>query len=172
MIRSLIVALIVSTAIAVPSPAVSAEQDNFDGSCHWRGVVEFTPALSLRATLTTGHASAQGSCSGTLHHGGQTTTLDSVPSSYVADNAGRMSCLGGSAQGHGYLDLAGTRLEFSLAESRIGPISFLRLTGPGLLGTAVVEPHAGVAAVSGCASSGLGRVPVSIEVHTSRSLSG
>jgi hypothetical protein len=172
MIRSLIVAAFVSAAMAVPSSAVSAEPDTFDGSCQWHGVVEFTPALSLRTTLTTGHASAQGSCSGTLHQGGQTTTLDSVPSSYVADNAGRMSCFGGSAQGHGYFDIAGTRLEFNLAETRFGPISFLRLTGPGLLGTAVVEPRAGVDAVSSCASTGLGRVPVSIVVHTSRSVSG
>jgi hypothetical protein len=172
MFRSSIVGLIIVATCTIPAPAVSAEADAFDGSCRWRGVVEFTPPLSLRPTPTTGHATAQGTCSGILRAGGHRTTLDSAPSSYVADNAGRMSCLGGSALGHGHLDIAGTRLEFSLAETRIGPISYLRLNGPGLVGFAVVEPRAGVDAVASCASTGLDHVPVSIVVRASRSATG
>jgi hypothetical protein len=169
MFRSSIVGLIISATCAIPAPAVSAEADAFDGSCRWRGVVEFRPPLSLRPAPTTGHATAQGTCSGILRTGVQTTTIDSAPSTYAADNSGRMSCLGGSALGHGHLDIAGTRLEFSLAETRIGPISYLRLRGPGLVGLAVVEPRAGVDAVASCASIGLDRVPVSIVVRTNRS---
>ena len=162
--RTWIVGLVVVVVCAVPTAAAPAEADSFDGSCRWRGVVEFTPALSFQARPATGHAAAEGVCTGTLRAGTQTTRVDRAPSTYVADNAGRMSCLGGTARGHGHVDVAGTRLEFDLAETRIGPISILRLNGPGLIGTAYVEPQAGVDAVAKCTAGGLVRVPVSIIV--------
>ena len=161
-----IVALSAIVAMATPSAAIAGSPDpEFTGSCRFAGEVTFSPALTTTPRAGKGSAQATGTCTGTVDVGGRTVEVNRAPSTYRAQNSSpTMSCQGGRADGSGVLTIADTRIGFDLVETRTGGASVLRLIGTNLVGTANIEPSAGVDAVRQCTERGLKSAPIAISL--------
>jgi len=165
------VAAVALTFAAVLAPTLSSGAEaeapgaeSFEGVCEMSGVIQHEPPLTNEPALAEARGSFSGTCSGEFtDRRGQTRQLDGAPADYRARGAGELSCLGGTATGHGRLILEGKHeIEFSLTERR---------PAPGLAVVALDGAAGGSAAVVGtvsesdlltagerCSGSGLRRV--------------
>ena len=122
-------------ALSLMAVAPAAEGDGrtastFSGSCHFEGVVRFSPPLTNNPQPARGSARAAGPCTGTFtDRRGRSHELDGERVSYFAANSGDMSCGGGTAEGGGYLRYRGHKLRFGLTETRFTGFAELHLEG-------------------------------------------
>ena len=158
---------------AVPAAdAHGSKANTFSGSCHFDGVVRFSPPLTNSEQPTRAFARAAGPCEGTFtDRRGRTHALDGDRMTYVASNRGSMSCaLGQGATGGGYLRYRGHRLFFTLTENRVGAVAQLSLRGRksgGGNGTANVSQEEDPLEIAQrCAGAGLASVQIAVDLET------
>lgn len=169
------ISTLIALGLLVAAPAAESHGRNantFTGSCHFDGVVRFSPPLTNSERPTRGSAVGSGPCEGTFtDRRGRSYTLDGDPVTYVASNRGSMSCaLGQGAVGGGYLRYRGHKLFFTLTENRIGAVAQLTLrgrAGGGGSGMANVSQEENpVEIAQKCAGPGLDEVRIAVELDT------
>jgi hypothetical protein len=169
------ISVLIALSLLAAAPAAGghgSKANTFSGSCHFEGVVQFTPPLTNSERPTRGFARAAGPCEGTFtDRRGGTHTLDGDRMTYVASNRGSMSCaLGQGATGDGYLGYRGRKLRFELTENRVGAVAQLTLRGRkggGGNGTANVSQDEDPAEIAQkCMGSGLEQVRIEGNLET------
>lgn len=167
---AVVAAVLTTSASAAP---VARQKAAFEGQCQLSGAVRFTPALTAQPRPGSGHATATGTCTGTLTGRGGTRQLTDAPVAYRAsDRSDLMGCGGGPGVGKGVLRIARQSLAFTLEETRAAAFSELHLTGSGWTadGVAGASASADPAAVAAaCGGDGLRSAPIDIVLSFSRS---
>ena len=167
--------ILLALGLLAAAPAAdghASKANTFSGSCHFEGVVRFSPPLTNSERPTRGFARAAGPCEGTFtDRHGRSHTLDGDQLTYVASNRGSMSCaLGQGATGGGYLRYRRHKLHFELTENRVGAVAQLTLRGRrggGGNGTANVSQEENpVEIAQKCAGSGLEQVRIEGDLET------
>jgi hypothetical protein len=163
---------------AVPAGEAQAGKANtFSGSCHFEGVVRFTPPLTDTQQRARGSARAVGPCEGRFtDRRGRMHQLDGDQLAYVAANRGEMSCGGGVADGRGYLRYRNRKLRFKFTEARGAPAAELHLVGAkggSADGIAhVSEQEDPIAIGQKCMGPGLDQARIEIELGSPSGISG
>ena len=148
--------------------AGAPQAETFSGDCDVSGVIRHEPPLTNEPAPTELRGRFSGTCSGELtNRRGRTRQLDGAPGVYKARDAGELSCLGGTATGHGRLIIgrrkSGRRkvIQFSLTEHRTPGLAEVTLEGAAggsgsVTGTVSAEEF--VDAGKRCSGSGLRRL--------------
>ena len=183
--RALAAAGIALAALVAAAPSSAAGGDRghggsaetFQGTCEFSGTLWQHPPLTNVPQPGRAWAAATGVCSGTLTgRKGRVRQLDRARAGYVAQAEGTTSCGGGTAEGDGFIRIAGERIQFRFTEARgpgAGVIQLEGARGGFAHGAArVSDDEDPVRIAQECSGSGLRRVGIQIDLATTPTISG
>ena len=164
-------------AAATALAAGGRSLETFEGTCHMTGVLRQSPPITNTPQEGRAAARVRGTCAGTLTDArGHTHELSDAPARYAARAAGTMSCGGGTAEGQGYLQIAGRRIRFLFSEVRgpgVAAVNLQGRAGGSASGTAhVAADESPVEIAQKCAGDGLRTAPIELDLATTPSISG
>jgi polyvinyl alcohol dehydrogenase (cytochrome) len=150
----------------------------FDGRCQFSGAVAFDPALSNSPHALEQSVRAPGACSGTLvDRDGRAHQLSNAPVTYLAtEHADTASCAAGTATGSGTLVFPYGQLRFAESETRATAAvvaSFSGAKGGSARGVATPSDSENpVTIAQQCATSGIKKADINIELSTTPTIAG
>jgi hypothetical protein len=164
-------------AAATALAAGGGRTETFDGTCQMTGLLRQSPPITNTPQEGRAAARVRGTCSGTLTDArGRTHELSDASARYAARAGGSMSCGGGTAEGQGYLQIAGRRVRFLFSEVRgpgVAAVSLQGRAGGSATGTAHVAADENPADIAQrCSSAGLRSVHIELDLTTTPAISG
>jgi hypothetical protein len=158
-------------AAAAALAAGGGRTETFDGTCHMTGLLRQAPPITNTPQEGRASVRTRGTCSGTLTDArGRTHELSDAPARYAARAAGTVSCGGGTAEGQGYLQIAGRRIRFLFSEVRgpgVAAVNLQGRAGGSATGTAhVAADENPVDIAQKCAGPGLRTVHIELDLVT------
>jgi hypothetical protein len=168
---------ILMIAAATALAAGGGRIETFDGTCHMDGLLRQSPPITNTPQEGRASARTRGTCSGTLTDArGRDHELTDAPASYAARAGGTMSCGGGTAEGQGYIQIAGRRIRFLFSEVRgpgVAAVNLQGRAGGSATGTAhVAADENPVDIAQKCSGSGLRTAHIELDLATTPAISG
>ena len=164
-------------AAATALAAGGGRTETFEGTCHMAGSLRQNPPITNTPQEGRAAARVRGTCSGTLTDArGRTHELSDARARYAARAGGTVSCGGGTAEGQGYLQIAGRRIRFLFSEVRgpgVAAVSLQGRAGGSATGTAHVAAGENPAEIAQkCSGSGLRTAHIELDLATTPEISG